>query len=271
MDIDYRYLKAFSTVAKYLNFSRAAEELRVAQSAVSRQVKLLEEGLGKQLIIRSSKSVVLSDVGKSLLRCIKNFENMASEVVETNDEKEIRIGVLHGLLENWLVNVVTNFSKKHANPLKITISSPQHLKELMEEGKLDLAFLNVNVQSDLVSSLKLFEEKYVLISKGEISLKDLEKYNWIVYDETDPIFKLSNKVAKKVYYVQSMTSILSLVKANVGIAYVPKHILNGREKFEVQEVKKPHINGIYCSTLNFQSLPKHLENFIDTAKKSIVE
>ena len=62
--IDFRYLKAFILTAKYASFSKAAEELNIAQSAVSRQIKLLEDTLGEELIIRSSKKVVLSEKGK---------------------------------------------------------------------------------------------------------------------------------------------------------------------------------------------------------------
>ena len=65
---DYRYLKAFMVTARYLNFSKAAQELNIAQSAVSRQIKLLEESVGDQLIIRSSKKVLLTDKGRRYLR-----------------------------------------------------------------------------------------------------------------------------------------------------------------------------------------------------------
>ena len=67
VDLDYRYLRAFIVTARHLNFSRAADELNIAQSAVSRQIKLLEEGVGQQLIIRSSKKVILTEKGQSLL------------------------------------------------------------------------------------------------------------------------------------------------------------------------------------------------------------
>ncbi|WP_393096157.1 LysR family transcriptional regulator, partial [Halobacteriovorax sp. ZH3_bin.1] len=45
--MDYRYLRAFTLTAKYLSFSKAAAELKIAQSAVSRQVKLLEESMNE--------------------------------------------------------------------------------------------------------------------------------------------------------------------------------------------------------------------------------
>ena len=104
-NIDYRYLKAFLQTAKHLNFSKAADELNIAQSAVSRQIKLLEESMGEQLIVRSSKKVLLTDKGKQLLSAIQGFENAAKLITKSDDKKLIRVGILHGLLETWFINI----------------------------------------------------------------------------------------------------------------------------------------------------------------------
>ena len=72
-NMDYRYLKAFLLTAEFSSFSRAAEILKIAQSAVSRQIKLLEETLGEELIIRSSKKVLLTAKGQQLYLVAKSF------------------------------------------------------------------------------------------------------------------------------------------------------------------------------------------------------
>lgn len=68
------------STAKHLNFSKAAEELNIAQSAVSRQIKLLEESVNDQLIIRSSKKVLLTEKGESLLAEIERLEDSVQEI-----------------------------------------------------------------------------------------------------------------------------------------------------------------------------------------------
>lgn len=65
--MDYRYLKAFILTARNSSFSKAAEELKIAQSAVSRQIKLLEESVGEELIIRSSKKSSADSKGQGPL------------------------------------------------------------------------------------------------------------------------------------------------------------------------------------------------------------
>jgi LysR family cyn operon transcriptional activator len=60
-------LRTFRAVAESLNFTRAAERLRLTQSAVSHQIKALEEDLGEPLFIRAKRGVKLSQAGKIAL------------------------------------------------------------------------------------------------------------------------------------------------------------------------------------------------------------
>ena len=65
--MELRYLKYFVTVAERQNFTRAAEELHVAQPAISQQIKSLEEELGVSLLHRTKRSVKLTAAGNAFL------------------------------------------------------------------------------------------------------------------------------------------------------------------------------------------------------------
>src|SRR5690606_3525644 len=104
LNVDFRYFKAFLVTAKHLNFSKAANELGVAQSAVSRQIKLLEESIAHQLIIRSSKKVILTDKGELFLKLISEFEQSVQDIFFSHRNKTIRIGILEGILVNWFTS-----------------------------------------------------------------------------------------------------------------------------------------------------------------------
>ena len=67
MDLDLRKLRYFVAVADRLHFGRAAEELHIAQPALSRQIRALEHDLGTPLLIRDSHGVALTDAGRQLL------------------------------------------------------------------------------------------------------------------------------------------------------------------------------------------------------------
>lgn len=270
ISLDFRYLKAFTVTCKYLNFSKAAEELNIAQSAVSRQIKLLEESVGKQLIIRSSKKVILTDEGALLLDEVRHFEDRMEQIFFGDINKTLRVGILHGLLEYWFNDIIVDFSKKHQHQLNVEINSLAMLKEKLQNGKYDLIFTTENIQSELLSSLKLFEEKMVLISKTEINPKEANNYPWIVYAEHDHFFQLYKKRPQKTLVVNSVTTILNLVKQGVGIAIVPDHTVNDKslKVYELKNLQKQHI---YLSTLNHKTMPNHIKILIDATKKKIAQ
>jgi DNA-binding transcriptional LysR family regulator len=266
ISIDYRYLKAFMLTARFLNFSRAAQELNIAQSAVSRQIKLLEESVGDQLIIRSSKKVILTEKGMILLREIENFETKIQDIFFGHMNKIIRVGILQGLLETWFNDIMVEFTKHSQHQLNVEVNSLEMLKKNLHEGKYDLIFTIENIQSELASSLKLFEEKMVLISKNEINLKEAHAYPWIVYSDQDHLFQLYKKRSQKIIVVNSITTILKLVKKGVGIAMIPDHTLDqtGIKSYEVKGMPKQFI---YLSSLNFSQHPEHIKRLVEMIKK----
>jgi DNA-binding transcriptional LysR family regulator len=264
--IDYRYLKAFQLTAQYLNFSKAAAELNIAQSAVSRQIKLLEESMNEQLIVRSSKKVLLTEKGKALYRAIAQFEELTTDLSNTSGPQLIRVGILHGLLENWFIKIIKAFTKQTIHELKIEMDTPSNLKKSLVEGKYDIVFTTENIQNDLVTSLRLFEEKLVVISKKEIDIKKIETYTWITYGESDYFFNYFKKHSNRTVMVESITSMIKLVKEGVGIAVVPTHSVKDERiwSHEIKGIKRPQI---FLSTLNYQTLPKYLDQLIDIVKK----
>lgn len=263
---DYRYLKAFMVTARYLNFSKAAQELNIAQSAVSRQIRLLEESVGNQLIIRSSKKVLLTEKGQSLLEELKNFENKIQDIFFGHMNKNIRVGILHGLLETWFNDIMVDFTKHSQHQLTVEVNSLDMLKEKLQNGKYDIIFTTENIQNEIVSSLKLFEEKMVLVSKNEINPKEAMEYPWIVYSEQDHLFQLYKKRSQKIIVVNSITTILKLVKKGVGVAIVPDHTVDdtGLFTYELKGLQKQHI---HLTSLNFQKVPSHIKQLIDAIKK----
>ena len=265
--LDFRYLKAFMLTAKYSSFSKAAEELNIAQSAVSRQIKLLEDSLSEELIIRSSKKVLLSEKGKELYQASLSFEKTSLQIFEREDQLPLSIGILEGLLKNWFTPLLTEYLKLQNRDVSVHVADIPELKNGIEEGRYDVIFGTENIQSELVTSLKLFEEKLVLIGKGEINRKKLHEHRWVVFSNSDHLFKISKNKSESIVMVDSFTSIISLVKNDVGIAIVPDHLIRKEDLLKVQEVAGLPTSQIFLSTLNYKKMPERIKTLADIVKK----
>ena len=146
--MDIRVLQYFLAVAREESITKAAETLRMTQPPLSRQLKDLEEELGKQLLIRGSKKVTLTEDGM-LLR--KRAEELVALMKKTKDELtssdeningEIYIGCGETEAISFLAQVAQNLQKKH--PLihyHIYSGDAERVMEKLDKGLIDFGFL----------------------------------------------------------------------------------------------------------------------------------
>jgi len=145
--MELRQLKTFQTVAKLLNFNRAAEILNYSQSAVSAQIKLLEEDLGVPLFDRLGKSVRLTEAGHMLVQYSQRMLDIEKETLakvagweEPYGSLSIRIPQSIGtyLLPSVLSEFTTQFPKVG---LDISSCAYHSLQHELKAGLIDVAFL----------------------------------------------------------------------------------------------------------------------------------
>lgn len=113
--MELRQLQYFLKVAQKEHVTRAAEELHVAQSAVSRQIHQLEQELGVDLFMQKGRNLQLTPVGqlfcKRVESVLKELERSVAEVHEFLDPElgEIRIGFPHSLGTHLIPSIVAEF------------------------------------------------------------------------------------------------------------------------------------------------------------------
>lgn len=260
--MDYRFLKAFLAVAKHLSFTRASEELHITQAAVSRQIKLLEESLKTQLLIRSPQKVMLTARGTELYQKANYFNEWVLSEFLSSQYRGIKIGALQGVLENWLITKTEKLYKNKNFNLYIQMSSPSNLLQMMEEGKLDLILHAQNIQTETLSSRRLFKEEIILISQRKISLNKIDHYRWIICDPKDYLMNYSRKKSKEIIQVNSTNAQVRLVEDGMGIAIIPSHFLKNKKKLFIYPIEKFKNEFIYLTTYNFKFIPQHIKEFI---------
>jgi LysR family glycine cleavage system transcriptional activator len=120
------WLRAFDVSAKYLNFTQAANELNLTQSAVSQQVKGLEAQLGVLLFKRLPRGLELTDAGKSYTpvvhEAIERLIVATDELFAKNNQSTITIRASLVYLTHWLAPRIADFYQQHPN-IKLKFSS----------------------------------------------------------------------------------------------------------------------------------------------------
>jgi LysR family glycine cleavage system transcriptional activator len=114
-------LRSFEAVARHLSFTRAADELCVTQSAVSHQMKALEQYMNARLLVRGAAGLELTLSGKRLREATEvAFDDLAAATTEIRRQAERRCASLHVQVSTlfsqfWLAPRITSFAAAHAN------------------------------------------------------------------------------------------------------------------------------------------------------------
>ncbi|RDE19377.1 LysR family transcriptional regulator [Motiliproteus coralliicola] len=112
-----RALRAFEATARHLSFQQAAQELNVTHSAISHQIKKLEEELGKPLFDRLGRSIALTDEGQRYFThihaALAQIEASTQSIFGEPDQGELTVQVYLGIASRWLVQRLGQFRQQY--------------------------------------------------------------------------------------------------------------------------------------------------------------
>lgn len=154
--LNFHHMYYFWTVAKEGHLTRAAQQLHVSQSALSSQIRQLEDQLGHDLFSREGRSLRLTEVGHLVLEYAESIFNLGSELLAIVDSGELqrvqrlRIGAVATLSRNFQENFLRPVIGSAEIKLVIESASLEELLEQLKVHKLDLILSNRPVASDSV-------------------------------------------------------------------------------------------------------------------------
>jgi LysR family transcriptional activator of nhaA len=154
--LNYHHLFLFWTLSKEGTFTKTAEKLSIAQSAVTAQIRSLEEHLGLSLIDRTNRrKPILTEEGKSVLEFANSIFEHGDELMkwakqgsQNNKHQVLRVGALSGLSRNLqfeFLKPVLGLKNIH---IEVTTGDQEKLVRLLKEHHLDLILSSHNVTAD---------------------------------------------------------------------------------------------------------------------------
>jgi DNA-binding transcriptional LysR family regulator len=244
--MEFRQLRYFVALAEHLHFGRAANQLHVVQSAVSQQIKLLEEELGVQLLHRSRHRVELSEAGRIFLpearRALVQADAAAraARAAATGNVGRLEFGFVDNAIWSILPRILKAFRDRYPGiELQLHQADRPTLLRYLEEGRLDVSIIPAPLPRGPLSSEPMLEADFVvaLPSEHKLTRKDV-----LVLEDlaSEPFVLFPNGMQTRINEIvlsacasagftptiiqeaRQMHTMLSLVSTGQGVTLVPE-------------------------------------------------
>lgn len=247
--MELRQLAYFVEVARLKNFTKAAERLRIAQPALSQQIKKLEQELGIKLFKRTGRGITLTEAGEQFFIGAEKTlaeAQMAKDSVKgfiNFPQGKIMVGALESLVQTRLPSLLTAFSKEHPG-IKVFIreNTTEPLLEALKKGELDLALAHsevIHTNTDLIPpkglySKPLYKDELVLVveeghpleKRKTISIRELRDESFVSFKEGSGIrsqlLVTCNREGFEPLITYECASPRTLVAEGLGVSVLPR-------------------------------------------------
>lgn len=262
MYIAYDYYRIFYYVAKYGNVTQAARVLLNNQPNLTRAVKTLESELGCPLFIRSNRGMKLTPEGERLLRhirvAIENIEAGEAEIIESRnlERGSVFVAASEVALHCVLLPVLKKYRSLYPGiKLKISNHSTPQAIDAIKNGFADIAVVTTpTLPSAMLEEITVRKFREVAVCSSafselwgrKVSFEELLSY---------PLISLGTQTKSYEFYSEffageglryqpeteaaTADQIVPMVKADLGIGFVPEEFLEGIEGVSVIETENP--------------------------------
>lgn len=244
MNFDLADLRAFLAVADLGSFRAASENLHLSQSAVSRRVDKLEEALGVDLFVRTTRNVELTTVGRTFVHKARAVLNeLESALVGIADFAErisgvVTIACVPSAVSHFLPSVIAEFHRLHPRMrVRLIDESSSNLLLAVADGEADLGLTYIGTQEPDIEFEPLVNDPFVVACTPEHPLARKRHVTWAQLAGYDYVslaqgsgnrFLLDQALAhvadKPDWFceVRHVPALVSLVEAGLGIGVVPQ-------------------------------------------------
>ena len=236
-------LTYFREIARLKNFTRASENLNIAQPALSQQIHNLEAELGTSLLVRGRKETHLTPAGEAFLPCVEAMlvkaEAAKHAVAEVGQLRggQLLLATIPSVSECWLPQIIGRFRKRFPKVgLALMEETSGRVAELVESGCAELGFLLLPLKNKrLLEVRKLVTETFVLlvpathaiarqksVHLAEVAREPMVFYKGRVRDATFAACREAGFNPRIACESSELETIRLLVHAELGLAIIPK-------------------------------------------------
>ncbi|MDX3772396.1 MULTISPECIES: LysR family transcriptional regulator [unclassified Streptomyces] len=242
MDLDLRKLRYFVAVAEELHFGRAAERLHIAQPALSRQIRSLEQDLGAEVFDRDCRGTLLTAAGEQLLEDAVPLLASARALVRRvksagQGTPTLTIGFMPGIMVTPATAVFTG--RQPSANVRLLRTTWDDQVEVLLDGRADVSIVRLPIEQHGLEVRALFQEPrvvllpvgHLLTERTAVTISDLASEHLLqdpnaVPEWRDVALELRGRRQPEVPAIHQVEEKLELVATGAGIAVVPLSTAN---------------------------------------------
>ncbi len=245
--MELRQLRYFEAVVRHRHFTRAADELHIAQSALSHQVRRLERELGVELLTRTTRSVTPTEAGELVAARARavaaELDGLRGEVNELRGlvRGQVRVGAMLFGGELDIPATLARFTRAYPEvEIGLREGTAQAMREMLADGSLDVAFALEPDPPEGFERIELSSEELALATSpgdplagdGPLSLRALSDRRLIVFHRgsstravLDAALARAAVAPRIALEANDMALVRSLVAGGLGLAVLPRSFL----------------------------------------------
>ncbi|MER7175959.1 LysR family transcriptional regulator [Streptomyces mesophilus] len=277
--MELRQLRYALAVAETRNFTRAARQCYVAQSALSHQIGSLERELGVQLFARTSRRVELTPAGEAFLvrakQCVEAAELAAAEAAAAVGEVRgsLKIGIIPTVAAVDIPTVLQRYRERYPQvKVSLHVGSSDAMSAQVTAGELDVAFLGLPASREPqgVETRELAREKLVavvaldhpLADQSKVTLRRLAESPFADFpvgsqgrSQSDLAFEAAELEREVAYELMSAELMLRIVSRGLAVALLPSPIAHAYPEVRVLSVIDGPRRAEYVAWSKFNPTP----------------
>jgi DNA-binding transcriptional LysR family regulator len=241
--MDLRQLEIIRAIAETGSFTAAGHKLHVSQSAISRQILLLEEELKEPVFLRVGRRIRITPAGEALLqlstRVFQDLNDTIAGITDSQESLRGQVRLLGGMTVCLYVlpPLLTELKRHHPNiDLKLVTGSSDRCIQHLRAGTGDLALLTLPVDQPDMVAIPVMQEELMLVTaarhplsrKRKILPQDLVRQPFVLFESgsntrrvVDEFFMTARIEPQIVMETENVEIIKAMVRNGIGISIIP--------------------------------------------------
>ena len=238
--MELSYLREFAALAQTCQFQETADRLFMSQSSLSKHIKAIEKELGSELLIRSTRRVELSELGRAFLPYAQKIARLQEEYTLTllpdiqEQNRKITIGIVPLVTFRWLKGFMGHFSQRYPEYyVEFQERGDEELREMLRRGECDVIIaceapnglddefrISPYAYDSLVAVLP---ENHPLSGRESLSAEDIAPYPLICLGSTNLTRHLDPSIQTASYVASRGTMLMDMVSRGMGVGILTYH------------------------------------------------